>query len=125
MRPTKSAHCLAWLLVAIVLAVLIDCSIAATEQRTSTRRAASPATEYAKQFITDPESRETDPPNFVRLAVMRLIYGIAAQMGVEDRLSGVLNGIFVPPNAEDDDDYGGGFGDDVGGFGGADDLFDF
>lgn len=65
----------------------------------------------SKQFFSDPQSRETDPPNFVRLVVMRLIYGFAVQMGLEDRLSGVLNGIFVPPNAEDD--YGGGFGDDL------------
>lgn len=88
------------------------------------RKAPTAAQDYAKQFLTDPESRETDPPNFVRLVIMRLIYGIAAQMGVEDRLAGVLNGIFVPPNA-DDDDYGGGLGDDLGDFEGAEDLFDF
>lgn len=81
-----------------------------------------------KQFLTDLKSRETDPPNFVRLVLMRLIYGIAVQMGLDDRLSGVLNGAFVPPNA-DNDDYGG-FGDlgDLGGELGGDlggDLFDF
>lgn len=32
-------------------------------------------------------------------------------MGVEDRLEGILGGIFVPPGA-DEDDYFGGFGDD-------------
>lgn len=64
----------------------------------------------SKQFFADAQSRETNTPNFVRLVVMRLIYGLAVQMGFEDRLSGVLNGIFVPPNAEDD--YGG-FGDDL------------
>ena len=75
-------------------------------------------------FGTDIESRETDPPNFVRLLIMRLIYGLAVQMGVEDRLAGVLNGVFVPPNADDDFDDGDGLGlgdiEDVGG-----DLFDF
>lgn len=74
------------------------------------------------------QSRETDPPNFVRLVLMRLIYGIAVQMGVEERLSGFLNGAFVPPNADEDGDYGGlgdigDIGDDLGGGGG--DLFDF
>lgn len=72
----------------------------------------------SKQFFADPQTRETNTPNFVRLVVMRLIYGLAVQMGFEDRLSGVLNGIFVPPNA-DEDDYGG-FGADIG-----DDLLDF
>lgn len=109
--------CLALLLVLAVIAISAMSEAADAERP-------SPGRDYAKQFINDPESRETDPPNFVRLVVMRLIYGLAAQMGIEDRLSGVLNGIFVPPNAEDDD-YGGGFDDDIGDFGGAGDLFDF
>lgn len=54
------------------------------------------------------ELRETNPPNFVRLVIMRLIYGIATQMGFEERVAGMFNGAFVPPNA-DDDDFG--FGD--------------
>lgn len=71
------------------------------------------------------ESRETDTPNFLRLLLMRLVYGIAVQIGAEDRLAGFLNGIFVPPNADDDDGFGGlgGFLGEVGG--GGDDLFDF
>lgn len=89
---------------------------------TTTTTPASPLKDIeSKQFFSDPQTRETDPPNFVRLVVMRLIYGLAVQMGFEDRLSGVLNGIFVPPNAEED--YGG-FGADLGDFGG-DDLLDF
>lgn len=74
----------------------------------------------------DLQSRETDPPNFVRLLLMRLIYGIAVQIGAEDRLAGFLNGIFVPPNADDDGGFGGlgGFLGEIGG-GGGDDLFDF
>lgn len=51
------------------------------------------------------ELRETNPPNFVRLVIMRLIYGIATQMGFEERVAGFFNGAFVPPNAEEDD-YG-------------------
>lgn len=83
-----------------------------------------------KQLVNDDalQSRETDPPNFVRLVLMRLIYGIAVQMGVEERLSGFLNGAFVPPNADGDDGDYGGFGDvgDIGDdLGGGGDLFDF
>uniref|UniRef100_A0A1B0CVF6 Uncharacterized protein n=1 Tax=Lutzomyia longipalpis TaxID=7200 RepID=A0A1B0CVF6_LUTLO len=60
--------------------------------------------------------RETTPPNFVRLVIMRVIYGLATTFGMEERLSNFLGGIFVPPGA-DEDDYGG-FGDgDYGGFG--------
>lgn len=51
------------------------------------------------------ELRETNPPNFVRLVIMRLIYGIATQMGFEERVSNLFNGAFVPPNA-DEEDYG-------------------
>ena len=67
------------------------------------------------------ELRETNPPNFLRLLVMRLIYGIAAQMNLEERVAGWFNGAFVPPNADYDDygGFGGGFDDlDAG------DLFD-
>lgn len=49
---------------------------------------------------------------------MRLIYGIASSMGLEDRLSGILGGFFVPPGADDDySDYG---DDDDGLFGDVD-----
>ncbi|CAD6236200.1 GSCOCG00008099001-RA-CDS [Cotesia congregata] len=57
-----------------------------------------------KQF---PLSKETNPPNFIRLVVMRLIYGLASSMGLEDRLEDVFGGIFVPPGADDYGDYGG------------------
>lgn len=80
-----------------------------------------------KQFEQDRQtlqSRETDPPNFLRLLLMRLIYGIAVQVGQEDRLAGFLNGIFVPPNADDDDGFGG-LGGFFGEIGGGDDVFDF
>ena len=50
------------------------------------------------------QTRETNQPNFIRLVVMRLIYGIASQMGIEDRLAG----FFAPPNVEEDDDFLGG-----------------
>lgn len=67
------------------------------------------------------ETRETSPPNFVTLLFMRLVYGIATQMGFEDRLPGFI----APPNA-DEGDYGffsfGGGGDAPSIFGGDDDY---
>lgn len=58
------------------------------------------------------ELRETNPPNFLRLLIMRLIYGFAAQMNLEERVAGWFNGAFVPPNADYDDyGFGGGFED--------------
>lgn len=44
--------------------------------------------------------------NFIRLVVMRLVFGVASSMGLGENLSGVLGGMFVPPGA-DYDDYGG------------------
>ncbi|XP_023299939.2 uncharacterized protein LOC111682265 [Lucilia cuprina] len=46
--------------------------------------------------------RETSTPDFIRLVVMRFIYGLASTMGVEERLEGIFNGAFVPPNADGD-----------------------
>lgn len=65
------------------------------------------------------ELRETNPPNFLRLVIMRLIYGFAAQMNLEERVAGWFNGAFIPPNA-DYDDYGFGGFEDIG----ADALFE-
>ncbi|XP_030384547.1 uncharacterized protein LOC115631844 [Scaptodrosophila lebanonensis] len=55
------------------------------------------------------KGKETSTPNFARLVIMRLIYGIASTMGIEDRLEDVFNGAFVPPGA--DDGIGIGLGD--------------
>ncbi|KAM7352616.1 uncharacterized protein ACRADG_005062 [Cochliomyia hominivorax] len=64
--------------------------------------------------------RETSTPDFIRLVVMRFIYGLASTMGVEDRLEGLFNGAFVPPNADGDifglSAFGDDGSDDVGGF---------
>ncbi|KAK0164921.1 hypothetical protein PV328_003487 [Microctonus aethiopoides] len=65
-----------------------------------------------KQF--DLQSKETNIPNFVRLVVMRLIFGIATSMGFGDRVAGFLGGILVPPGAEDYSDYGDDYGFDGG-----------
>ncbi|XP_011290269.1 uncharacterized protein LOC105261471 [Musca domestica] len=71
--------------------------------------------------------KETTAPDFIRLVVMRLIYGLATTMGVEERLEGLFNGAFVPPNADGDffgfGGLGGGGGED-GGLGGLLNLVD-
>ncbi|KAL3270926.1 hypothetical protein HHI36_021432 [Cryptolaemus montrouzieri] len=54
--------------------------------------------------------KETNPVNFLRLAVMRLIYGIATRVGFGEQISEALNGAFVPPGAEDYDYSDGGLG---------------
>lgn len=65
------------------------------------------------------ETRETSPPNFVTLLFFRLVYGIASQMGIEDRLPGFI----APPNSDDGDGLFGGFGGDAPSlFGGGDDY---
>ncbi|XP_046737809.1 uncharacterized protein LOC124406445 [Diprion similis] len=53
------------------------------------------------------QTRETNVVNFVRLVVMRLVFGVASALGLRENLSGVLGGIFVPPGADDYGDYGG------------------
>ncbi|XP_078033002.1 uncharacterized protein LOC144467890 [Augochlora pura] len=53
------------------------------------------------------QSKETNVANFMRILVMRLVFGVASVMGLGENLSDVLGGIFVPPGA-DDYDYGGG-----------------
>ena len=62
--------------------------------------------------------RETSTPDFIRLVVMRFIYGLASTMGVEERLEGLFNGAFVPPNADNDLFSFGGLGGDGGSDGG-------
>ncbi|XP_039968209.1 uncharacterized protein LOC126752708 [Bactrocera neohumeralis] len=87
---------------------------------TKTKATAAPPADNSKQLFVFGSGKETSPPNFVRLVVMRLIYGLASTMGLEERLEDAFNGAFVPPNADggglfsfggyDDDDDGGDFG---------------
>lgn len=102
----------------ILLFVIVIISTMCDGRRLSKKRSSSSKAQK-KQLLTN-ELRETSTPNFVRLVIMRLIYGIATQMGLEERLGGFLNGVFVPPSAEEDD-YGFDFGGDD--FDGGD-LFD-
>ncbi|XP_017764612.1 PREDICTED: uncharacterized protein LOC108554003 [Eufriesea mexicana] len=52
------------------------------------------------------QSKETNVVNFMRLLMLRLVFGVASAMGLGENLSGVLGGIFVPPGADDYSDYG-------------------
>lgn len=105
-------------LLVIVLILAADCD--AKRKRSKKFQAKTMQQTRKTPVAKELELRETNPPNFLRLLIMRLIYGIAAQMNLEERIAGWFNGAFVPPNA-DYDDYGigGGFDDlDAG------DLFD-
>lgn len=51
------------------------------------------------------ELRETNQFNFIRLVIMRMVYGFAVQLGLEERLIKFFSGAFAPPNADYDDDY--------------------
>ncbi|XP_017888540.1 uncharacterized protein LOC108630007 [Ceratina calcarata] len=52
------------------------------------------------------QSKETNVVNFMRILVMRLVFGVASSMGLGENLSEVLGGIFVPPGVDDYSDYG-------------------
>ncbi|VEN34805.1 unnamed protein product [Callosobruchus maculatus] len=54
--------------------------------------------------------KETNPVKFIRLAVMRLVYGVATRLGFGEQISEALNGAFVPPGVEDYDYEEGGLG---------------
>lgn len=95
-------------LVVVLLVVIVAASLceAARRRRIPTQKKHKnhqhtklPKLKNQKQMLY--ETRETSPPNFVTLLFMRLIYGLATQMGFEDRLPGFV----APPNA-DDADYG-------------------
>lgn len=107
-------------LLVIVLILAADCDAKRKRSKkfqSKTMQETTRKTPVAKEL----ELRETNPPNFLRLLIMRLIYGIAVQMNLEERVAGWFNGAFVPPNADYDDygGFGGGFDDlDAG------DLFD-
>ncbi|XP_031634745.1 uncharacterized protein LOC116348035 [Contarinia nasturtii] len=104
------------LLIVLILAADCDAKRKRSKKVQSEKTMEQQKTSVAKEL----ELRETNPPNFVRLLIMRLIYGLAVQMNLEERVAGWFNGAFVPPNA-DYDDYGFGGGlDDLG----AEDLFD-
>ena len=87
------------LLLAILLILIVVCTLCESKRRRIPSRMKLKSNLKAKnqkQLLY--ETRETSPPNFVTLLIFRLIYGIASQMGVEERLPGFM----LPPNADDD-----------------------
>lgn len=69
--------------------------------------------ETKQSFVSFLQAKETNAPNFMRLLILRLIYGIASAMGLEDNIAGFLGGILVPPGVDDDDDYGDDYSSDI------------
>lgn len=61
--------------------------------------------DYATEEELTLQKKETTPVDFTRLLVMRVFYGLARIMGLEEQVAEVLNGALVPPGADDDDDF--------------------
>lgn len=87
----------------IVLILAADCD--AKRKRSKKISASRTVRQHKSPVAKELELRETNPPNFLRLLIMRLVYGFAVQMNLEDRVAGWFGGAFAPPNA-DYDDYG-------------------
>jgi len=114
-------------LVLVLLALLVvTCVCDAARRRRipsrlkykSNRHTKLPRLKNQKQMLY--ETRETSPPNFVTLLFFRLVYGIATQMGLEDRLPGFI----APPNADDGGFFSFGGGEAPSFFGGGGDDYD-
>lgn len=113
-------------LLLVVLALVIIASLSEARKRRipsrlkhkSQRLTKLPKLKNQKQMLY--ETRETSPPNFVTLLFFRLVYGIASQMGLEDRLPGFI----APPNADADYGFFSFGGDGPSFFGGGDDDYD-
>lgn len=110
------------LLVMLVAASLCEAArrrrIPSRLKHKNNRHTKLPKLKNQKQMLY--ETRETSPPNFVTLLFMRLVYGIASQMGLEDRLPGFI----APPNADDGGDFFSFGGEAPSIFGGGDDDYD-
>ncbi|KAF5294342.1 hypothetical protein FQR65_LT10795 [Abscondita terminalis] len=75
------------LLIATVIVALCSCS------------------KQEKKIKRQTPNRETNAVNFIRLAVMRLIYGVASRFGFQENISEAFDGAFVPPGVDDDYDF--------------------
>lgn len=51
------------------------------------------------------QKNDVSTPNFIRLVLLRLLYGIATNMGLEDQLEDVFNGALIPPSSNDALDF--------------------
>lgn len=65
-------------------------------------------TKLRKKSKKKKPSNETNLFNFLRIFLLRLVYGFATMMGFEDGISEFMGGALVPPGVEDSDyrDYG-------------------
>lgn len=110
----------------VILMLLIIASLCEARKRRipsrlkykANRHTKLPKLKNQKQMLY--ETRETSPPNFVTLLFFRLVYGIATQMGLEDRLPGFI----APPNADADYGFFSFGGETPSIFGGGDDDYD-
>lgn len=50
------------------------------------------------------QRKETSPIDFTRLLIMRIVYGFAKAIGLEEPISEMLNGALIPPGADEDED---------------------
>ena len=116
-----------WILLTLSLAVGHCRVVREIKNAESTRNVSNVAdaatSQESKQLFLGAEGKETNTPNFVRLVVMRLIYGLASSMGIEERLENAFNGVLKPPNADEGIFNFGGGDDEI--FGGLGDLFDY
>ncbi|KAI4454844.1 structure-specific endonuclease subunit slx1 [Holotrichia oblita] len=86
-----------FLLFLIVLVITSICDAKKKKKRTKTKQA------YSMVL----RQKETNAVDFIRLVVMRLIYGVASRIGLGEQISEALNGVFVPPGVENEyGDYG-------------------
>lgn len=104
----------------LVILIIMTVNGKVIEKPNSSRMSGDVNAARQLEFLTG-VGKETSTPNFIRLVIMRFIYGLATSMGVEDRLEGLFNGAFVPPNADGDlfglGGFGGGDGSDSGDYG--------
>ncbi|KAL1373897.1 hypothetical protein pipiens_018390, partial [Culex pipiens pipiens] len=70
----------------LVLVIVMATATEARRRRYPSGGRRKPLTSHKTLKQLEYEARETNTPNFVRLVLMRLVYGLATQMGIEDRL---------------------------------------
>ncbi|KAL9930764.1 uncharacterized protein ACN427_000062 [Glossina fuscipes fuscipes] len=101
----------------LVLCMSVTCKVVVVNSKAQHLPVLAEMSKNRQLSFISAATKETNTADFIRLVVMRFIYGLASTMGVEERLEGVFNGAFVPPNADNDlFDFGGltdyGDGDD-------------
>ena len=58
------------------------------------------------QYELSPQSKQDNSPmEFMRVLLMRLLFGIAYMLGFGESASNAFGGALVPPGSDYDDDY--------------------